>query len=146
MQSENPNQEIDDLIVLDHLKNDPDFFVHHQSILTELNLPHPSGDAVSLIERQIEILRERNVTMRRRMNELLQAARTNDDLFAKTRSLNLALLEVNSWHELNEVLAIHVLVDFEADFVCCHVFWMDFSVALSWFLYSLEVLKCLYSW
>ena len=36
-------------------------------------------------------------------------------------SLNLALLEVDSWHELNEVLATHVLVDFEADFVCCHV-------------------------
>ena len=34
--------------------------------------------------------------MRRRMNELPQAARSNDEIFAKTRSLNLALLEVNS--------------------------------------------------
>ena len=51
-----------------------------------------SGEAVSLIERQVDILRERNVTMRKRMNELLQAARVNDEIFAKTRSLNLALL------------------------------------------------------
>ena len=61
------------------------------------------------------------MTMRRRMNELLQAARSNDEIFAKTRSLNLALLEVNNWPELNEVLATHVLVDFEADFVCAHL-------------------------
>ena len=36
-----------------------------------------------MIERQIDILRERNVTMRKRMNELLQAARVNDEIFAK---------------------------------------------------------------
>ena len=54
--------------------------------------------------------------MRKRMNELLQAARMNDEIFAKTRSLNLALLEVDSWPELNEVLATHVLVDFEGGF------------------------------
>jgi uncharacterized protein YigA (DUF484 family) len=120
--SENPDQPtLDDDTVLEHLRHNTDFFVRHQAILSELDLPHASGQAVSLIERQVEILRERNVTMRRRMNELLQAARTNDELFAKTRSLNLALLEVGSWHELNEVLATHVLVDFEADFVCCHV-------------------------
>ena len=83
-----------------------------------------------MIERQIDILRERNVTMRRRMNELLQAARSNDEIFAKTRSLNLALLEVNSWPELNEVLATHVLVDFEADFVCAHLCEAELALAL----------------
>lgn len=122
MQSDDPEETaLDDASIIEHLRRNPDFFVRHQAVLSELNLPHASGQAVSLIERQVEILRERNVTMRRRMNDLLQAARTNDELFAKTRSLNLALLEVSSWHELNEVLATHVLVDFEADFVCCHV-------------------------
>lgn len=121
-QSNKPTTDkLDDQMVQDHLMDDPDFFARHPSILSTLNLPHASGEAVSLVERQIEVLRERNVAMRRRMNELLQAARTNDQLFAKTRSLTLALLEVNSWHELNEVLATHVLVDFEADFVCSHV-------------------------
>ena len=93
---------------------------------SELSLPHESGEAVSLIERQIDILRERNVTMRKRMNELLQAARMNDEIFAKTRSLNLALLEVDSWPELNEVLATHVLVDFEAILfahICAALIW-----------------------
>jgi hypothetical protein len=116
--------------VLNFLRQSPDFFLRHPSALSELNLPHESGQAISLIERQIDILRERNMTMRRRMNELLQAARSNDEIFAKTRSLNLALLEVNNWPELNEVLATHVLVDFEADFVCAHLCKAHLALAL----------------
>ena len=125
-----PVSTLDDQSVLDFLRKSPDFFLRHPSALSELTLPHESGQAVSLIERQVDILRDRNVTMRRRMNELLQAARANDEIFAKTRSLNLALLEVSSWPELNEVLATHVLVDFEADFVCAHLCAANLALAL----------------
>ena len=61
------------------------------------------------------------MTMRRRMNELMQRAKDNDALFHKTRTLTLELLHVGTWHELNEVLATYVLTDFHADFVCCHL-------------------------
>lgn len=121
---------LDDQSVLDFLRQSPDFFLRHPNALSELRLPHESGSAVSLIERQVDILRDRNVTMRKRMNELLQAARANDEIFAKTRSLNLALLEVTSWPELNEVIATHVLVDFEADFVCAHLCGAGMALAL----------------
>ena len=63
---------LSDQAVLNFLRQSPDFFLRHPSALSELSLPHESGQAVSLIERQIDILRERNMTMRRRMNELLQ--------------------------------------------------------------------------
>ncbi len=107
--------------VIAYLKDNPGFFLRHAKLLSELNLPHESGEATSLIERQVAILRERNMQMRRRMNELMQAAKDNDVLFAKTRTLTLELLHVNNWHELNEVLATYVLADFQADFVCCHL-------------------------
>ncbi len=107
--------------VIAYLKDDPGFFLRHSKLLSELNLPHEAGEATSLIERQVAILRERNMQMRRRMNELMQAAKDNDVLFAKTRTLTLELLHVNNWHELNEVLATYVLADFQADFVCCHL-------------------------
>lgn len=113
--------EITDEMVIAYLKADAAFFQRHPAILSELALPHESGKAVSLIERQVAILRERNMQMRRRMNELLQAAKDNDELFAKTRTLTLELLNVESWQELNEVLATYVLTDFQADFVCCHL-------------------------
>ena len=84
---------LNDQQVLDHLRAHPDFFQKHATAIAELSLSHESGNAVSLIEHQVAILRDRNMTMRRRMNELLQAARSNDEIFAKTRSLNLALLK-----------------------------------------------------
>lgn len=111
----------DEVDIANYLQAHPDFFIRHQALLAQLHLPHESGKTVSLIERQVGILRDRNVEARRRMNELLQTARDNDTLFAKTRTLTLALLESGNLQELNEVLATHVLVDFEADCVCCHL-------------------------
>jgi uncharacterized protein len=107
--------------VIIYLRNHPDFFQQHSHLLSELHLRHESGGAISLVERQVAILRERNMAMRRRMTELMQTAKNNDELFAKTRTLTLELLNVASWHELNEVLATFVLTDFHADFVCCHL-------------------------
>lgn len=107
--------------VIVYLRNHPEFFEEHPHLLSELRLRHESGAAVSLVERQVAILRERNMVMRKRMNELMQTAKYNDELFSKTRTLTLELLRVDSWHELNEVLATYVLTDFDADFVCCHL-------------------------
>ncbi|MGI9324194.1 MAG: DUF484 family protein [Pseudomonadales bacterium] len=107
--------------IIEYLRQDPDFFQRHPALLAELNLPHQSGNAVSLVERQVALLRERNIDMRRRMHELVSAAKENDVLFSKIRSLTLALLDVASWHELNEIFATYFLVDFQADFVCCHL-------------------------
>jgi uncharacterized protein YigA (DUF484 family) len=114
-------QAVSEAQVIDYLRAHPDFFQHHAPLLGELRLPHESGNAISLVERQVAILRERNNVMRRRMTELMQTARANDEIFSKTRTLTLELLNVDNWHELNEVLATYVLTDFQADFVCCHL-------------------------
>ncbi|MEQ8693298.1 MAG: DUF484 family protein [Pseudomonadales bacterium] len=113
--------QLKDADVVAYLRANRDFFVDNKFLLSELNLPHASGRAVSLVERQVDILRERNVVMRKRMNDLLNTARHNDGLFNKTRSLTLALLDCTSLQALNEILATHVLADFEADFVACHL-------------------------
>ncbi len=112
---------MDDNQVVEYLKTHPEFFEVHSNLLSDIKVGHASGEAISLIERQVEVLRERMLGMRRRMNLLLQTARNNDELFAKVRSLTLTLLDIHSWHDLNEVLATNMLVDFNADYVCCHV-------------------------
>jgi len=116
-----PDIPLTDEQVVAYLQADADFFQRHPEILSELNLPHETGRAVSLIERQVAILRDRNMQMRRRMSELMQAAKDNEELFEKTRTLTLELLNVESWQEFNEVLATFVLTDFDADFVCVHL-------------------------
>ena len=107
--------------VASYLRSHPAFFHQYPALLSELSLPHDSGNAVSLVERQVSILRERNINMRRRMAELVNTARMNDELFGKTRAMTLALLDVTSFEELNEVLATALLLDFAADFVTLHL-------------------------
>lgn len=79
--------------VAEYLREHPSFFTQQADLLAELELPHESGDAISLVERQVSILRERNIDMRTRLNKLLDNARENDKLFDKTKRLVLALLE-----------------------------------------------------
>nr|GFB69300.1 probable diaminopimelate decarboxylase, chloroplastic [Tanacetum cinerariifolium] len=69
------------------LQQHPDFFAEHDDLLTAMRIPHQRGDTVSLVERQLKILRERNIEMRHRLSQLMDVARDNDRLFEKTRRL-----------------------------------------------------------
>ena len=79
--------------VTDFLKQNPDFFQKNPDVLEAIQLPHQSGSAVSLVERQVNLLRERNIEMRTRLNNMFETARDNDRLFEKTKQLVLHLLE-----------------------------------------------------
>lgn len=78
--------------VAHYLKKHPDFFINRDSLLEEITLPHESGKAISLLERQVKILRERSIESRHNLNVLMENAKYNDQLFSVTRALILALL------------------------------------------------------
>ena len=78
--------------IRDFLVQNPDYFQNNPELLGLLQIPHSSGSAVSLVERQVSVLRERNVDLRHRLRDLGTMARDNDQLFADTRELVLALL------------------------------------------------------
>lgn len=78
--------------VAQYLKKHPDFFINRDSLLEEITLPHESGKAISLLERQVKILRERSIESRHTLNALKENAKYNDQLFSVTRTLILALL------------------------------------------------------
>jgi len=72
-----------DEAVAEWLRANPDFFRRNNDLLATLRLPHASGAAVSLIERQIEVLREKNQTAEARLAELVAIARDNESLAAR---------------------------------------------------------------
>ncbi|NNF17042.1 MAG: DUF484 family protein [Gammaproteobacteria bacterium] len=82
--------------VVDFLKNQPDFFERHADLLAHLSLPHNTGAAVSLVERQASIMRNRNEKLDKKLRELVQVARTNQDLSDKTHKLSLKLMAADS--------------------------------------------------
>ena len=86
-----------------YLREHPEFFLQQDDLLAELSLPHESGNAISLLERQVTILRERGIEARQKLNNLLENARNNDQLFDTTRNLVLALLRAKNITEIADV-------------------------------------------
>jgi uncharacterized protein len=65
--------------VEDYLKRHPDFFSMHPGLLSVLKIPHPqAGGAVSLVERQAAVLRERIRSMEMKLAELIRHGQEND--------------------------------------------------------------------
>jgi hypothetical protein len=62
-----------------YLQRNPEFFERHQALLARLKLPHArGGSTISLIERQIEVLREKQAWLESKLAELVRVARAND--------------------------------------------------------------------
>lgn len=95
---------LDDELVADYLRRHPEFFLQQDELLAELRIPHARGHSVSLVERQLSVLRERSQDLHQRLQQLLEVARNNDRLFGLTRQLTLDLLEADSLARLHAVL------------------------------------------
>ena len=91
-------EEISEQAVKDYLEANPDFFEHHGALLDSLELPHAAGGAVSLVERQISMLRQKELKMQRQLRELIDVARDNDVLSSKIHELTLQLLAARDLH------------------------------------------------
>ena len=91
--------------VTDYLVSHPDFFEAHADILGKLKVPHPTGQAVSLIERQVEVLRQQHRQVERKLVDLIEVARANDALIERINRLAVALLEANALPERLYALA-----------------------------------------
>ena len=109
------DKEITEEDVAQYLKNHTGFFLKRDDLLMELQLSHPSGGAVSLLERQVSLLRERNMDMRSRLSNLLDNARNNDKLFDKTRRLVLSLLEAQGLDAIVGTFVRSLLNEFTMD-------------------------------
>lgn len=88
--------------VENYLLEHPGFFTGRDELLQNLRLPHTEKGAVSLVERQIELLRKQRDATQRKLMELVQIARENEQLSAQLHQLTLSLIDCDS---LDDVLA-----------------------------------------
>ncbi len=84
--------ELDEAAVLDYLRGHPDFLTRHPQLFELLELRHAAGAAVSLIERQVEILRGKSTRLEDRLKGLLDAARGNESRASNVHRLARSLI------------------------------------------------------
>ncbi|MGF2688122.1 DUF484 family protein [Marinobacter sp. DUT-3] len=101
--------------VADYLRANPDFFVDQDELLRSLTLPHDSGRAISLVERQVHLFREQRDTLRRELVELVSIARHNDRLFEKSKRLLMQVVEARNLNDMASAIDDSIRGDFGLD-------------------------------
>ncbi|NIR28018.1 MAG: DUF484 family protein [Gammaproteobacteria bacterium] len=108
--------------IAEYLREHPDFFLRHPDLLEKLHVPHACGEAVSLVEYQISLLRERNQRLRKKTQELVNNARRNEELSRRLHRLTLGLLECAGVDDVFATLYGMLVNDFNADMVAIRLF------------------------
>ncbi|MEA5444978.1 DUF484 family protein [Gammaproteobacteria bacterium AB-CW1] len=112
----------DEASVIDYLNSQPDFFDRHPELVSRLRVPHHSGEAVSLVEKQVAVLRQQNRQLERRLVDLVDVARSNDSLIDRMHQLALALVTASDRQELVAGLDDVLRNRFDADEVIICLF------------------------
>jgi uncharacterized protein len=98
-----------------YLQHNPDFFERHQTLLTRLRVPHArGGSTISLVERQIEVLREKHAALEGKLAELVSVARANDVIAEKLHRFTRKLLRARSRADAVTLIEASLREDFDA--------------------------------
>jgi uncharacterized protein YigA (DUF484 family) len=90
------SETVEEQAVVQYLHHNADFFEQHPQLLARLRLQHPrNGSTVSLIERQVEVLREKIQTQDQKLAEFVQVARANNVLAEKIHRFTRRLLRTS---------------------------------------------------
>lgn len=87
--------------VVRYLRDRRDFFVRHPELVEALIIPHEAGGAVSLIEHQVELLRNKNKELEDRLHRFVAVAKENEKV---SRGLHTLVLGIISADEFDETL------------------------------------------
>ena len=99
--------------VAQYLQGNPQFFEEHAELISHLVIPHPHGGrTISITERQMLSLRDKNKQLEGKMGELLQFGEENDTISEKMHRLGVAMIAAASFQSVLPTLNFHLRDDF----------------------------------
>ena len=106
---------VDEQAVTQDLQQHPELFDRHPQLLTRLRLQHPrNGTTVSLIERQVDVLREKHAAIEQQLAEFVRVARANDALADKIHRFTRRLLRTATRAQALTQIEASLREDFDA--------------------------------
>ncbi|MGH8310857.1 MAG: DUF484 family protein [Steroidobacteraceae bacterium] len=107
--------EAEEEAVARYLQHNPDFFERHQPLLARLRLPHArSNSTISLVERQVEVLREKHAAIEQKLADFVKVARANDAVADRIHRLTRRLLRAESREAAIAEIEASLREDFDA--------------------------------
>ena len=108
---------LDDALVAEYLRDNPEFFQRQRDLIANLQIPHDVFPAVSLVEYQVRVLRDEKRRLKWRLDDLLRVARDNDRVAEQLHHLTMDLLESDSLDSVIGNVRAGLRLNFHAD-VC----------------------------
>lgn len=114
------------------LRRHPKFLRHYPDLALSLIVPREDGPAASLTSYQLEVLREKNRELNRRLNELYGNAQDNERLTIRTHQLALALIGAGNAADTVRTMVACLREDFQGDAVRVLLFAPIDNLAADW--------------
>ncbi|CTP90568.1 hypothetical protein XTPLMG728_2615 [Xanthomonas translucens pv. poae] len=99
------------------LRRHPAFLKQFPDLALTLVVPRDDGPTASLASYQLEVLRDKNRELSRRLSELAGNAQVNERLAVRTHQLTLALMRQTSAADSVRAMAASLQEDFQGDLV-----------------------------
>ena len=106
------SKKISESQVVKYLNDNPDFFLKNPDSLEDLDIKHESGEAVSLIEKQVEIIKKKSLLTSSKLSEFLTNAEFNQKLFIKVQKLILIILKAKNIENLSDQVELFFKKEF----------------------------------
>ena len=106
-------KELSDEEVANYLANNPDFFLNHEALLHKLKVSETQKGTISLVEKQLSVMRERHKKTRKRLKEVVETAKSNNEIFNKSQRLILNLIAAEDRDTFLSLLEKSLKKDFD---------------------------------
>jgi len=123
--TEQEQQLATDLELISLLRENPDILERHPELIASLVVPHQTGGAISLIERQIAVLRKQNRTKDENLRDLMEVARDNVRLSQCCHQLAVNLLAARDLDDVISTVLDVLQNDLAADHAVIKLFSSD---------------------
>jgi len=114
-----------ELQLISMLRENPDILIRHPEVIVILEVPHQSGSAVSLIERQVAVLRQQIQQQETRLLELMDVARDNERLAEIRHRLAIELLTARDTDDVISSVLDTFKTELSADHAVIKLFSID---------------------
>jgi len=108
--------------IIQYLNEHPEFIRDHLDQLSEIDIPHNSGVATSLIERQVSVLRTENTRLKNNLTQLIDIARNNEDLSQRIHKLFIEIINAEEIDDLMATIQEQMQAFFNTDLVLFRYF------------------------
>ena len=99
--------------VAQYLQDNPQFFEDYADLMSRVVIPHPHGGrTISITERQMLSLRDKNRQLEAKLGELLQFGEENDVISERMHRLGVAVIAAGTFQSVIHTLNFHLRDDF----------------------------------